>query len=397
MQKMSASRVDVVKIYKGLDGVCLDQTAVSTVGGKHEAGLTYRGYAIEDLASKCCFEQVAHLLIRGSLPLTKPAAEAYTSKLASYRALSPGVKKMLELLPASAHPMDVQRTAGSMLGCTAKAPSGDDLDDAQGISEVLIAQLTSALCYWHHFATNGVRIEPDVDPKCTLAEAFLRMLKQTKDVDPMHIRTVDAAFILYAEHDFNASTFTARVITSTLSDTYSAVSGAIGALRGPLHGGANEAVMHLLKPMKSVDDAKQQVQDKLSKKQLIMGFGHRIYKNGDPRNKIFKELSRSLATRSGAPSSAKLLFDCSEAIETMMETKNKYPNADFYAASAYFQCGIPIPFFTPLFVVARTAGWCAHILEQRHGNKIIRPTSHYVGPPKQALPESLCFFTSSKL
>jgi 2-methylcitrate synthase len=243
----------------------------------------------------------------------------------------------------------------------------------------------SALCYWYHFATTGKRITVNTAPKENMATAFLKMLRDDgTEPDPLHVRVIDCAFILYAEHDFNASTFTGRVSASTLSDTYSCVAGAIGALRGPLHGGANEAVMHMLEGTKSVEEAEKKIRDKLAAKELVMGFGHRIYKNGYPRNAVFESLSKQLSERPGGDP---LLWKASDSIEAMMEKDLKmYPNADFFAASAYYQVGVPIPFFTPLFVMSRTAGWCAHIKEQLGGNgnnKIIRPSSVYNGPAKK--------------
>lgn len=244
----------------------------------------------------------------------------------------------------------------------------------------------SALCYWHHFVVHHRKIDINVDPKDTLASSFLKMLHQGGDApSELEIACVDKAYTLYAEHDFAASTFTSRVVASTLSDTYSCIAAAIGALRGPLHGGANEAVMHMLMPLRTPDEGLQLIKSMLNKKELVMGFGHRIYKNGDPRNKVFKDLSKQLCSRPN--SNGKPLFDVSNAIEEFMAKEKKmYPNADFYAASAYYQARVPIPFFTPLFVIARTAGWCAHIQEQLVGNKIIRPSSNYIGPGVRSVP-----------
>lgn len=371
-------------IAKGLDGVKADYTAVSTVG-KHEAGLTYRGYAIEDLAAQCEFEEVAHLLIRKSLP-TAEALAAYKRRLAPHRALPPGLLRCLEELPQAAHPMDVLRTTCSVLGCVEPEAGAAGEGDTAGTCERLMPAFVSAMCYWYHFSKTGARIELNVSPEDNLATAFLKMLRNDGQApDPLHVRTIDAAFILYAEHDFNASTFSARVVASTLSDTYSCIAAGIGALRGPLHGGANEAVMYMLEDVQSIEEGEKKIRTMLDKKDLIMGFGHRIYKNGDPRNAIFKQLSKELADRNGG---AKALWAASDHIEAIMAREKKmYPNADFFAASAYHQVGVPIPFFTPLFVVSRTAGWCAHIIEQLGGNgknKIIRPSSEYNGPSKTA-------------
>lgn len=372
------------EIAKGLDGVKADYTAVSTVGGAHEHGLTYRGYGIEDLASKCEFEEVAHLLIRQALPDAATLA-AYKQRLAPHRALPPPVLKVLEELPQSAHPMDVLRTACSVLGCVEAETGEAGQADTGATCERLMPAFISAMCYWYHYSRSGTRIQFNTSPQDNMATAFLKMLRNDgKEPDPLHVRTIDAAFILYAEHDFNASTFSARVVASTLSDTYSCIAAAIGALRGPLHGGANEAVMHMLEEVKTVEEGEKKIRDMLASKTLIMGFGHRIYKNGDPRNKVFKALSKELSDR---PGGAQVLWQASDRIEELMaKEKNMYPNADFFAASAYYQCGVPIPFFTPLFVVTRTAGWCAHIIEQLGGNgknKIIRPSSAYNGPGKK--------------
>jgi len=372
------------EIAKGLDGVKADYTAVSTVGGAHEHGLTYRGYGIEDLASKCEFEEVAHLLIHQALPDAGTLA-AYKQRLAPHRALPPPVLKVLEELPQQSHPMDVLRTTCSVLGCVEAETGEAGQADTGATCERLMPAFISAMCYWYHYSRSGTRIQFNTSPQDNMATAFLKMLRNDgKEPDPLHVRTIDAAFILYAEHDFNASTFSARVVASTLSDTYSCISAAIGALRGPLHGGANEAVMHMLKDVKTVAEGEKKIRDMLASKTLIMGFGHRIYKNGDPRNKVFKALSKELSDRPGGD---QVLWQASDRIEELMaKEKNMYPNADFFAASAYYQCGVPIPFFTPLFVVTRTAGWCAHIIEQLGGNgknKIIRPSSMYNGPGKK--------------
>lgn len=368
-------------VRKGLDGVKADTTAVSTCGN-HSAGLTYRGYLIEDLANNCVFEEVAFLLMEGRLP-TGEELTALTARLASQRALPPGIKAALELMPGDSHPMDVLRTVASLLGCLEQERNAPGKADTGATCYRLMAVFVSSMCYWHHFTTSGKRIEINTSPQDGLASSVLKMLRDDpSEPDALDVRVIDAAYILYAEHDFAASTFTARVVSSTLSDTYSSISAAIGALRGPLHGGANEAVMHMIKDLKSPEEGVAMIQDMLSRKQLVMGFGHRIYKNGDPRNAIFKALSHQLSQReNGQP----VLYEVSCKIEEHMEqSKRMFPNADFYAASSYYQVGIPIHFFTPLFVVARTAGWCAHIKEQMVGNRLIRPSSAYVGPDLQA-------------
>jgi 2-methylcitrate synthase len=371
------------EVRKGLDGVKADYTAVSTVG-QHEAGLTYRGFAIEDLAAHCEFEEVAHLLMRLSLP-DAPTLAAYKKRLASFRALPTAVLTALEELPRESHPMDVLRTVCSVLGCVVPEKGEAGKGDTAGTCERLMPAFVSGVCYWYHFSHSGTRISINVLPEDNLAVAFLKMLRNDgKQPSPSHVKVINTSLVLYAEHDFNASTFASRIVASTLSDTYSSVCAGIGALRGPLHGGANEAVMHMIQDIPSVAAADEKVRRLLANKEVIMGFGHRIYKNGDPRNAIFKSLSGELAQGGGK---GKLLFDVSAHIEALMEKeKNMYPNVDFFAASAYHQVGVPTPLFTPLFVIARTSGWCAHILEQQGGNgnnKIIRPSSSYNGPKKQ--------------
>jgi len=377
----------MTKVFKGLQGVAADYTAISTVGQEgHDTGLTYRGYAIEDLAQHCEFEEVAFLLIRSRLPTTTEL-DTYRAKLASFRNLSPILREVLEKLPKSAHPMDVLRTTSSILGCVEPEQDESGKQDSATTCERLMGAFVSAICYWYHYGESRNKITINTDGKDNLATAFLKMLHPNKIIPALWIKVVNTSFILYAEHDFNASTFAARVVASTLSDTYSCVTAAIGALRGPLHGGANEAVMHLLEPLKSIDEGDKLIRSLLLKKQLVMGFGHRIYKHGDPRNAIFKRLSYELSkTKEGKPH----LYEISSHIENLMEKEKKmYPNADFFAASAYHQAGVPTYLFTPLFVVARTSGWCAHIQEQLNGNKLIRPTSVYNGPePKSFIPLS---------
>jgi len=369
---------------KGLEGVLADYTAVSTVG-KHEAGLTYRGYSIEDLAVHCEFEEVAHLLLRMALP-TAAQLTAYKQKLAANRSLPGRLLKVLEELPKDAHPMDILRTTCSTLGCLEPEAGEAGKADVAQTAERLMPAFVSALCYWYHFANSGTRISINTDPAHNMAAAFLKMLRNDgKQPDQLDIKTIDAAFILYAEHDFNASTFSARISASTLTDTYSCVCAGIGALRGPLHGGANEAVLYMLEDVPSKEAGEKKIRDMMAAKQLVMGFGHRIYKNGDPRNAIFKDMSKKLSMR---PGGKPMLWEISDHLETLMAKEKKmYPNADFFAASAYHQAGVPTPFFTPLFVMSRTAGWCAHIMEQLGGNgpnKIIRPSSIYNGPAKKA-------------
>ncbi|MEM9235442.1 MAG: 2-methylcitrate synthase [Verrucomicrobiota bacterium] len=353
----------------GLVGVISGDTEVSTVG-KEGLDLTYRGYSIRDLAANATFEEVAYLLVYGSLPNSDQLA-AYCSKLVGMRGLPAGLKVDLEQLPASAHPMDVLRTGVSALGCM--EPEGDDVRDC---ADRLIAAFPSMLLYWYHFVESGKRIDELAPSEGTVAGHFLHLLHGQPPEESFR-RCLDVSLILYAEHEFNASTFTARVITSTRSDFHSAITGAIGALRGPLHGGANEAAMDLIGTFDSPEAADAGIREMLKSKKLIMGFGHRVYKESDPRSDIIKEWSKRLS--SGHERAH--LYPVSEVIEKLMwDEKHLFPNADFYSATAYHYCGIPTPLFTPIFVMSRITGWAAHIIEERAAGKLIRPTGDYVGP-----------------
>ena len=359
----------------GLAGIEAGESAICTVG--LGTGLNYRGYKLEDLCENCVFEEVAHLLIRDKLP-TKTELNSYLKRLNSYRTLPASLIRTLELLPKTSHPMDVLRTTSSVLGCLDEPRGASDTAET---AEKLMAMFPSAVMYWYHFThSGGLRIgTAGLGDSETMASHFLRLVDRgSKRVpDSLKVKTVDVSMICYAEHDFNASTFAARVTTGTQSDIYSAITTAIGTLRGPLHGGANEAAMDLLGSFSSVEDADNKIRAMLANKQLVMGFGHRVYKgpNGDPRNLIMKRFSKQLNVHP-------LLFKISERVEQIMaEEKKMYPNADFYAASAYNQCGIPTCLFTPIFVFARTAGWTAHAIEQQRTNKLIRPLSKYVGSP----------------
>ena len=357
----------------GLAGVTAGQTALCTVG-KEGAGLTYRGYDIYDLSDNASFEEVAFLLLYGHLP-NRGELDGYITKLKSLRGLPETLKQVLEMIPADAHPMDVQRTGVSFLGNI--EPEGD-FSNQNDTADRLLACLPSMLLYWHRFHTDGKRIDTATDDD-SVAGHFLHMLHDEPPSD-LHRKCLDTTLILYAEHEFNASTFAGRVITGTLSDMYSAVTGAIGALRGSLHGGANEAAMELIQKFSSPQEATEGVLGMLDRKELIMGFGHRVYTTSDPRNSVNKKMSKTLAEEKGDLS----LYEISEAVEKVMWDEIKlFANADFFAASVYHFMGIPTYLFTPIFVCSRITGWAAHVMEQRADNKLIRPAADYIGPALQ--------------
>jgi 2-methylcitrate synthase len=357
----------------GLAGVTAGETHICTVG-KEGAGLTYRGYDIYDLADNASFEEVAYLLLHGSLP-TQTQLDDYVASIKANRGLPDSLKTVLEMVPADAHPMDVLRTGVSFLGNV--EPEGDFSNQGK-VADRLLACLPSMLLYWHRFHTDGVRIDTETDDD-SISGHFLHMLHDEAPKE-LHRKSLDTTLILYAEHEFNASTFAGRVITGTLSDMHSAVTGAIGALRGALHGGANEAAMALISEYSNAEEATAGIHQKLADKALIMGFGHRVYTTSDPRNAVNKRMSKELAEDVGNTT----LYPISEAVEKVMwDEKKLFANADFFAASVYHFMGIPTCLFTPIFVCSRITGWAAHIMEQRANNKLIRPAADYIGPSLQ--------------